>query len=86
MKNYVVDPNGLNNPSSPLDIVNGAAGHYDGLDALLNATYYSEYQNDVTYGWSRLTFHNRTHMTHQFIASKDSSVMDEVTLYKAHQF
>ncbi|ORY28956.1 Metallo-dependent phosphatase-like protein [Naematelia encephala] len=86
MKNYAIDPNGLNNPAAPLDIVNGAAGHYDGLDALLNATYYSAVQNDVTFGWSRLTFHNRTHLTHQFIASANSSVLDEVTLYKEHSF
>jgi hypothetical protein len=80
-----VDPNGLNNPSSPLTILNGAGGHYDGLDTLLNATQWSAYQNDQLYGWSRITFHNRTHMTHQFIASGNSTVIDEVTLYKEHK-
>jgi hypothetical protein len=30
-----IDPNGLNNPQYPWNIVNGAAGHYDGLDTLL---------------------------------------------------
>jgi hypothetical protein len=29
----VIDPNGLNNPSAPWYIVDGAAGHYDGLDS-----------------------------------------------------
>jgi hypothetical protein len=29
-----VDPAGLNNPKYPWNIVNGAAGHYDGLDPL----------------------------------------------------
>ncbi|RSH85650.1 hypothetical protein EHS25_003790 [Saitozyma podzolica] len=85
MANYYVDPNGLNNPSSPLTILNGAGGHYDGLDTLLNATQWSAYQNDQLYGWSRITFHNRTHMTHQFIASGNSTVIDEVTLYKEHK-
>ncbi|GMG29714.1 unnamed protein product [Aspergillus oryzae] len=28
------NPNGLNNPSAPWYITNGAAGHYDGLDSL----------------------------------------------------
>lgn len=36
-----VDPNGLNNPTAPWNIVNGAAGHYDGLDTLKSPTYYS---------------------------------------------
>ncbi|KAF8121669.1 Metallo-dependent phosphatase-like protein [Boletus edulis] len=31
---HSLDPNGLNNPSAPWNIVNGAAGHYDGLDTL----------------------------------------------------
>ena len=29
-----VDPAGLNNPQYPWNIVNGAAGHYDGLDPI----------------------------------------------------
>ena len=29
----VIDPNELNNPSAPWYIVDGAAGHYDGLDS-----------------------------------------------------
>ena len=34
LNNSVSDPNGLNNPSSPWYITNGAAGHYDGLDPI----------------------------------------------------
>ena len=30
--NGTIDANGLNNPRAPWSIVNGAAGHYDGLD------------------------------------------------------
>lgn len=30
--NGTIDPNGLDNPRAPWSIVNGAAGHYDGLD------------------------------------------------------
>lgn len=32
MMNGTVDPNGLNNPRAPLPVLNGASGHYDGLD------------------------------------------------------
>ncbi|KAM6493398.1 Metallo-dependent phosphatase-like protein [Amanita muscaria] len=77
------DPNELNNPSSPWYITNGAAGHYDGLDSLvLPLTPYSRVAQDTAYGWSKLTFHNCTHLTHEFVASANGTVLDTATLYK----
>ncbi|ATY65907.1 metallophosphoesterase [Cordyceps militaris] len=82
------DPRELDNPAAPWYITNGAAGHYDGLDDLLPAPQrqrYSRFALDVsnaTYGWSRLTFHNCTHMTHDFVASNNDSVLDSATLFK----
>ena len=32
--------------------------------------------------WSKLTFHNCTHLTHEFINSANSTVLDAATLYK----
>jgi hypothetical protein len=67
-------------------VTNGAGGHYDGLDSL--ATPPQPYQRygldtaDGIYGWSRLTFHNCTHLTHDFVASKNGTVLDTATLYK----
>lgn len=84
--NGVIDANELNNPSAPWYITNGAAGHYKGLGAL--TTPYQPYHrfgldiNNATYGWSKLTFHNCTHMTHEFIASGNGTVLDSATLYK----
>lgn len=79
----VSDPNGLNNPSAPWYILNGAAGHYDGMDSLIYPLPdYVEYSFDNTYGWSRFTVHNATHLTHDFIASRNDTVMDTATLYK----
>ncbi|KAH8691669.1 Metallo-dependent phosphatase-like protein [Talaromyces proteolyticus] len=81
--NYVADPNGLNNPKAPWYITNGAAGHYDGLDSLVYPLQpYSAVAFDDAYGWSRLTFHNKTHLTHEFVASRNGSVLDSATLYK----
>lgn len=84
--NNVSDPNGLNNPSSPWYIVNGAAGHYDGLDSFtLPLMPYHQVgfsTSDGIYGWSKLTFHNCTHLTQSFIASNNGSVLDSATLYK----
>jgi hypothetical protein len=79
----------LNNPSSPWYITNGAAGHYDGLDSLLIPrqpfSRFSLDTNNATYGWSKLTFHNSTHMTHDFVASNNNTVLDSATLYKIHR-
>ena len=80
---YNIDPNGLNNPSSPWYITNGAAGHYDGLDTLDRPLQkYAKVGIDTVYGWSKLTFHNCTHLTQEFVASGNGSVVDRATLYK----
>jgi hypothetical protein len=34
------------------------------------------------YSYSKLTFHNSTHMSHAFMASGDNHVIDEVTIQK----
>ncbi|RFU33810.1 hypothetical protein B7463_g2574, partial [Scytalidium lignicola] len=86
LANGVVDPKELNNPDFPWYITNGAAGHYDGLDTL--QVPYQKYQRfgldttNATYGWSKLTFHNCTHLTHDFVASRNGSILDSATLYK----
>jgi hypothetical protein len=73
----------LDNPRYPWYITNGAAGHYDGLDTLNNRlNRYTRFALDTEYGWSRLTFHNATHLTHDFVASGNGSVLDSATLYK----
>ncbi|KAK2462526.1 hypothetical protein APHAL10511_005496 [Amanita phalloides] len=77
------DPNELNNPSAPWYITNGAAGHYDGLSTYVTPIQnYSRYVQDTAYGWSRLTFHNCTHLTHEFVASANGTVLDKATLFK----
>lgn len=86
MSNNQTDPNGLNNPESPWYIVNGAGGHYDGVDTLGKAAVGLKSGIDNVYGWSRLTVHNATHLTHEFVASSDDSVKDSATLFKKHEF
>lgn len=88
MKYNKTDPNGLSNPSSPWYLVNGIAGHYDGMDSFGNDTKPAgfKYGFDDTYGWSRFTVHNETHLTHEFVASRNDSIMDSATLYKKHEF
>jgi len=79
----VADPNGLKNPSAPWYIINGAAGHYDGLDSA-NTPYVptSRMVIDTKYGWSYFTVHNCTHLTQSFIPSGLGVPMDTVTLFK----
>lgn len=86
MANNKPDPNGLNNPSSPWYIVNGAAGHYDGMDPMGKVLNGMVFGFDNTYGWSRLTVHNSTHLTHDFVASRNNTVMDSATLFKRHEY
>lgn len=83
IKNNQIDPNGLNNPSSPWYILNGIAGHYDGLDPLVDPLpEYVAFSQDTDYGWSRFTVHNCTHLTHEFISSQNNTVLDRSTLFK----
>lgn len=87
MKHNTADPNGLSNPGAPWYILNGIAGHYDGMDAFgkkMPAGFRVGF--DDTYGWSRFTVHNATHLTHEFVASRNDSVLDKATLYKKHDF
>lgn len=79
----VSDPNELNNPRAPWYIINGAAGHYDGLDTLDSSLMpYTRYAQASTYSWSKLIFHNCTHMTQQAIASGNGTIYDQATLFK----
>jgi len=72
-----------NNPTAPWYIVNGAAGHYDGLDVpTLPLVSTSRKLIDTVYGWSLFTVHNCTHLTTEYIASGNNSVLDTATLYK----
>lgn len=81
--NNVTDPNELNNPSSTWYIVNGAGGHYDGLDTLNYPLMpYTRYAQDTEYSWSKLIFHNCTHLTQQAIYSANNTVYDSATLFK----
>ena len=81
----VIDPNGLDNPSAPWYIINGLGGHYAGLDSFSNISSFQQYGLDVsnaTYGWSRLNFHNCTHLTHELVNSSSNAVIDTATLFK----
>lgn len=79
----VVDPNGLNNPSAPWYITNGAAGHYDGIDwAAGHEEDWIAYIMDGHYGWSSFTVHNCSHLTHEFVFSENNTRLDRQTLFK----
>jgi hypothetical protein len=73
---------GLDNPSAPWYIVNGAAGHYDGLDVPSNPLFATAQINLQVYSWNKFTVHNCTHMTTELIQSADNKVLDTATLFK----
>lgn len=86
--NGSLDPAGYDNPSTPMYIINGIAGHYDGMDAFDDVK--KPYQaagldvDDGVYGWSRMHFYNSTHMKHEFVASNNDTVLDSVILRRDH--
>jgi acid phosphatase type 7 len=86
--NGTIDPNKYNNPSSPWYIINGIAGHYDGMDSFTAPLQpYQAYGidiNNATYGWSRISFKNSSALYHEFIASNNDTVLDSNYLYKNH--
>jgi acid phosphatase type 7 len=71
-----------NDPTVPWYIVNGAAGHYDGLDEPDLPLVSTSRKMAIEYGWSLFTVHNRTHLTTQFYASGNGTLVDEATLVK----
>lgn len=81
-----VDPRGLDNPSYPWYIVNGAAGHYDGVDFASGKKHdWIAHIIDGHYGWSFVTVHNCTHLTHEFVLSGNDTRLDRKTLFKDRQ-
>jgi acid phosphatase type 7 len=69
-------------PNAPWYIINGAAGHYDGLDTPASPAASTSRKTFATYGWSLFEVHNCTHLTTQFIASGNGTVLDTATLVK----
>ncbi|KFY82131.1 hypothetical protein V500_10800 [Pseudogymnoascus sp. VKM F-4518 (FW-2643)] len=71
-----------NNPNAPWYVVNGAAGHYDGLD-IPDTPYVATSRKVISvYGWNLFTVHNCTHLSTQFISSGNNTVLDSATLVK----
>jgi len=87
--NNTRDERGFNNPTAPVYIVNGAAGHFEGLDIMTTPdqlpSYGIEWANNGTlYGFNLFKFRDRNHLEIQFVSSKDGKVLNSVTLFKKH--
>lgn len=81
-----VDKNGFNNPKYPVHILNGAAGHYDGLDEVDYDNKPDGFRKGLSvYGWSKFIVHNETHLTQEFVASGNNSILDSFTIYKERE-
>ena len=72
-------------PSAPWYIVNGAAGHYDGLDTPATPYVNTSREVIVAYGWNLFTVHNHTHLSTSFISSSNNTVLDTATLIKSRK-
>ena len=61
----------------------GAAGHFEGLEPLLPIPpSYLAWGNDTLYGFSKLVFKDRHHLEVQFIESDTGDILRSQTLYK----
>ncbi|KAL8292964.1 hypothetical protein RQP46_000658 [Phenoliferia psychrophenolica] len=80
--NGTLDPAGFHNPSAPAYVINGAAGHFEGLDTLPALQNYTVFSNDVEYGYSKLFFQDKKNAVISFIGSNSGEVLHSVTLYK----
>lgn len=81
-------PVGLSHPNLRfrLLVVQGAAGHFEGLEPLLaTPPAYLAWGNDTTYGFSKLAFKDRNHLELQFINSDTGAIMKSQVLTKAHK-
>lgn len=86
-RHAAVDGNGSlqeigSGPAAPWYVVNGAAGHYDGLDTPSKPYVASSRKVIVAYGWSLFTVHNCSHLSTQFVASGNGTVLDTAVLVK----
>lgn len=79
------DPNKLNNPRAPWYITSGAAGNFEG-HSIPDDTYpdYVAFINNDQFGFSKLIFHNSTHLEQQFVSSETGQIVDKAVLYKEH--
>ncbi len=68
-----------------LPVINGAAGNIEGRSSLGSSMpSYVTWADDTEYGFSKLVFEDKNHLTVQFIRSTDGAVLRSSTLYKAH--
>ncbi|ANB11426.1 hypothetical protein AWJ20_4236 [Sugiyamaella lignohabitans] len=79
-----IDPAGLNNPKAPWYIINGSGGQLEGLDPVADKHLkdYLVKKIEEVLGWAKITVHNSTHLTYEFIASVNGTTLDEATLVK----
>lgn len=84
VNNSVADPNGLQNPASPVYIVAGGAGNVEGLSKV-GANYSTNvfaYADDFSY--AAVTFQDAQHLKIDFFQSATGNLLDSSVLYKKH--
>lgn len=82
--NDTMDPNGLNNPSSPLYVINGAAGHWEGLSPKVEPQEDFVRWMEVVYGYSLLHFKSKDEVVIEYYASGNQTLIHSATLHKKH--
>lgn len=73
----------LNMNSSTIHIINGAAGNVETSELFdPSSTTIDAYVDTKNIGFSMITIHNSTSLTYKALRGNDSSVLDEITIFK----
>lgn len=82
--NGVADPNGMNNPKSPMHIVAGGAGNIEGLSSVGTNVSFNAFAYADDFSYATITFLDTNNLKVEFIRSSTGAVLDSSVLYKAH--
>lgn len=82
--NSIADPNGMNNPKSPMYIVAGGAGNIEGLSSVGSNVSYNAFAYADDFSYAQVNFQDANHLQVEFIRSSTGAVLDRSVLYKAH--
>jgi len=66
-------------------VVQGAAGHFEGLDSLFSPSPpYVAWANDQVYSFAKILFKDKNHLEVQFIESNTGAILHSAPLFKKH--
>ena len=82
VKNDQLTGKSYSNPTSPVYIINGAAGNIEGHTSGGTDMDYLAYRNNADYGYGHLTVFNSSLAQWSFFKAQDGSIVDQIYVYR----